>query len=202
MCPDRNWTSSNSALTLPRGSCEAFGSLTSPALAFPACCGPPCLSVVGEPDDPGSLPESLPFEIGIRCQVARHTGFRQSSFRPITRVLQDGTFSVFQWLPLLRHALFPSGFRLQVNRMTQEQSSGLLLTESGIQHRVPRRTLSAHPALRRPDSRGVRSRACRPPRSQAQVHLTPFAVYPAFPDSDYYEVSVAMGPTPAGSLTL
>ena len=53
-------------------------------------------------------------------------GFRQSSFRPITRVLQDGTFSVFQWLPLLRHALFPSGFRLQVNRMTQEHPSGLL----------------------------------------------------------------------------
>src|SRR5262249_27070438 len=48
--------------------------------------------------------------------------------------------------PLLRHALFPSGFRLQVNRMTQERSSGLLLTVSGIQHRVPRRTLSTHPA--------------------------------------------------------
>jgi hypothetical protein len=30
--------------------------------------------------------------------------------------------------------------------MTQEHSSGLLLTESGIQHRVPRRTLSMHPA--------------------------------------------------------
>ena len=30
--------------------------------------------------------------------------------------------------------------------MTQEHPSGLLLTESGIQHRVPRRTLSAHPA--------------------------------------------------------
>ena len=34
---------------------------------------------MGEPDDPGSLPESLLFEIGIRCQVARHTGFKQSS---------------------------------------------------------------------------------------------------------------------------
>src|SRR5271166_483285 len=31
--------------------------------------------------------------------------------------------------------------------MTQEHSSGLLLTESGIQHRVPRRTLSHHPVF-------------------------------------------------------
>ena len=35
--------------------------------------------------------------------------------------------------------------------MTQERSSELLLTESGIQHRVPRRTLSAHPALQFPE---------------------------------------------------
>jgi len=74
-------------------------------------------------------------------------GFRQCSFRPITRVLRDDTFSVFQCPPLFRHAPFPSGFRLQVNRMTQEQPSGLLLTESGIQHRVPRRTLSGHTAF-------------------------------------------------------
>ena len=37
-------------------------------------------------------------------------GFRQCSFRHITRVLQDGTFSVFQCPPLFRHAPFPSGF--------------------------------------------------------------------------------------------
>ena len=74
-------------------------------------------------------------------------GFRQYSFRPITRVLRDDTFSVFRCPPLFRHAPFPSGFRLPVNRMTQEQPSGLLLTESGIQHRVPRRTLSPHPAF-------------------------------------------------------
>jgi hypothetical protein len=73
-------------------------------------------------------------------------GFRQCSFRPITRVLRDDTFSVFQWPPLFRHAPFPSSFRLQVSRMTQEQPSELLLTESGIQHRVPRRTLSTHTA--------------------------------------------------------
>src|ERR1700730_7954121 len=63
-------------------------------------------------------------------------GFRQYSFRPITRVLRDGTFSVFQWLPLFWHALFPSSFRSQVNQMTQEHSSEFLLTASGIQHRV------------------------------------------------------------------
>src|SRR3954466_3457627 len=40
----------------------------------------------------------------------------------------------------------PPAFRLQVNRMTQEQPSGLLLTASGIQHRVPRRTVALHPA--------------------------------------------------------
>jgi hypothetical protein len=73
-------------------------------------------------------------------------GFRQCSFRPIARVLRDGTFSVFQWLPLLWHALFPSSFRSQVNQMTQERSSGFLLTASGIQHRVPRRTLATHTA--------------------------------------------------------
>jgi hypothetical protein len=33
--------------------------------------------------------------------------------------LQDVAFSVFQRLPLFRHALFPSGFRLQVNRTAQ-----------------------------------------------------------------------------------
>src|SRR5260370_19947748 len=68
--------------------------------------------------------------------------FRQSSFRLITRVLRDGTVSVFEWLPLFGHAVVPSGFRLQVNPMTQKHPSELPLIASGIQHRVPRRTLS------------------------------------------------------------
>ena len=38
--------------------------------------------------------------------------------------------------------------------------------------------------------------------SQAPVHLTHFAMWTAFPPSDYYWASVAMGPTPAGSLAL
>src|SRR5512135_2173664 len=45
---------------MPRGSCRAFGSLTVPAPASPACCGPPCLSAVGEPDDPGSVAREPP----------------------------------------------------------------------------------------------------------------------------------------------
>src|SRR5262249_8296483 len=71
-------------------------------------------------------------------------GFRQSSFHHIARVLQGATLHAFRWPLLLRHALVPSGFRLQVNRMTQKSPFELLLTASGIQHRVPRRTLSPH----------------------------------------------------------
>src|SRR5262245_25084431 len=74
-------------------------------------------------------------------------GFRQSSFRPSTRVLRDGTFSVSQWLPLLWHAVVPSGFRLRVNQMTQEPSFEFLLIESEIQHRVPRHTGFTSPDL-------------------------------------------------------
>src|SRR5262249_46521473 len=69
-------------------------------------------------------------------------GFRQSSFRPIARVSRDGTVSVFGWLPLFWHAVVPSGFHLQVSPMTQEHPSEFLLTASGIQLRVPRRTIS------------------------------------------------------------
>src|SRR3954453_14163384 len=82
---------------------------------------------------------------GVRFHHWR-LGFRQFSFRPITRVLQAHVFSAFQHLLLLEHAVFPSGFRLQVNPMTQKRPSEFLLTESGIQHYVPRRTLSMHPA--------------------------------------------------------
>ena len=51
----------------------------------------------------------------------------------------------------------PPAFRHQVNRMTQEQPSGLLLTASGIQHRVPRRTDFHPPAPPR-----SRLAACHP----------------------------------------
>src|SRR2546421_8394991 len=57
----------------------------------------------------------------------------------------------------------PPAFRLQVNRMTQEHPSGLLLTESGIQHRVPRRTLSKYTALQFPEVSGIRRLASRLP---------------------------------------
>ena len=51
-------------------------------------------------------------------------------------------------------------------------------------------------------SQRVRPQACRPPCSQVPVRLTPFAMCPAFPDSDYYEVSVAMGSPLNRTLTL
>jgi hypothetical protein len=47
-------------------------------------------------------------------------GFKQLSFRHIARALEDNTFSVFQRFPLLRHSIFPSDFRLQVNQMAQK----------------------------------------------------------------------------------
>jgi hypothetical protein len=74
-------------------------------------------------------------------------GFRQYSFRHIARVLQVYTVNAFRCLPLLGHAVFPSGFHLQVNPMTQKSSSELLLSETGIQRCIPRRTLSPHRAL-------------------------------------------------------
>jgi hypothetical protein len=73
-------------------------------------------------------------------------GFKQCSFRLIARALQDKTLSVFEPFPLLQHALFPYGFRFQVNRMAQRYPSEPLLTVSRIQYRVPRRTLSIHTA--------------------------------------------------------
>ncbi len=74
-------------------------------------------------------------------------GFRQCSIRPIRRASRGGALGAFSQPPLFRHALFPSGFRLQVNPMAQEHSSKFLLAVPGIQHRVTRRTLSTHPAL-------------------------------------------------------
>src|SRR3954463_3492647 len=96
--------------------------------------------------------------------------------------------------------------------MTQEHSSEFLLTESGIQHRVPRHTLSPHTALQWPDSPEV-GRVCRPQGRirlspnhtpgisptwllTAPVHLPPFALELAFPAADYYEGSVALGLAP------
>jgi hypothetical protein len=70
---DRDWASRSLPLALPRGSCGTFAWLTSAAPASPACCGPPCLSAVGKPDDPGSLPENLLPAEGIRHQVTQRT---------------------------------------------------------------------------------------------------------------------------------
>jgi hypothetical protein len=49
-------------------------------------------------------------------------GFKRFSFRHITRVLQDGSFGILHILPLSRHAVVPSAYRLQVGRVTQGYS--------------------------------------------------------------------------------
>jgi len=96
--------------------------------------------------------------------------------------------------------------------MTQEYPSEFLLTVSGIQHRVPRRTVSKHPALQ-----GLATSRCfsvigspfigaarftsdirtSPNDLQLFVNpnvnpLAPFAMYVAFPRSDYYGASDAI----------
>jgi len=61
----------------------------------------------------GSFMAALPIN-AVAMSVRFHRwrlGFRQFSFHHIARALQDGILSVFRWLPLLRHALVPSGFR-------------------------------------------------------------------------------------------
>ncbi len=93
----------------------------------------------------------------MRCHRWR-VGWRPSSLHPSARVLQGVTLPAFRWPLLLRQALVPSGLRLQVHRMTQKPPCELLLTASGIQHRVPRRTLLPHPAQHL-QSVSVRSRS-------------------------------------------
>jgi hypothetical protein len=66
------------------------GSLTSPFPASPACSGPPYLSVVSQPDDPGSSPESLLSAKGIQHQVARRTTASQPRVRRPLRTGLDG----------------------------------------------------------------------------------------------------------------
>src|SRR5262245_33790207 len=87
--------------------------------------------------------------------------------------------------------------------MTQEPPSEFLLTASGIQHRVPRRTVSPHTALPLPVILSLRlthrlSFLCISPMfmrtspligylcSGTPDRLPPFAMWPAFPASDYY----------------
>ena len=57
---DRDWASRSLPLAVPCGSGGTFAWLTWAAPASPACCGPPCLSTVGEPDDPGSFAREPP----------------------------------------------------------------------------------------------------------------------------------------------
>ncbi len=56
----------------------------------------------------------------VKYDTSWRFGFEQSSSCHITRVLQNGTLSVFEWLPLSQQALFPSDFHLQVGWVAQE----------------------------------------------------------------------------------
>src|ERR1051326_1456419 len=84
-------------------------------------------------------------------------GFEQISSRHIALVLRGGTVHAFEWPPLSRHAAFPFGFRLQVGRVTQESPLELLLTKSGLQPQVARRTQKMPPSSSTDRSNGRRS---------------------------------------------
>src|SRR5690349_1629194 len=84
-------------------------------------------------------------------------GFEQSSPRHIARVSRGGTVHVFRYPSLSRHAVVPFGFRLQVSRVTQESPLELLLTRSGIQPRVTRRTTKTPSSSSAERSNGSRS---------------------------------------------
>ena len=75
-------------------------------------------------------------------------GFRQSSFHLIAQALRNGVLHVFGHLPLYRHAIFPSAFRLQVNRFASKSFSLYFASLSQVfLIAVTRRTISMHPAL-------------------------------------------------------
>jgi hypothetical protein len=56
----------------------------------------------------------------VKYDTSWRFAFEQSGPCHITRVLQNGTLSVFEWLPLFQQALVPSDFQLQVGWMAQE----------------------------------------------------------------------------------
>jgi hypothetical protein len=98
---DRDWASRSLPLALPRGSRGTFAWLTWAAPASPACCGPPCLSTVGEPDDPGSIAREPPScgrdttpshstHTRLHFKVpplARSPGICETTSRPLSRKL-------------------------------------------------------------------------------------------------------------------
>src|SRR5262245_49420688 len=82
---DRDWASRSLPLALPRESRGTFAWLTWAAPASPACCGPPCLSAVGEPDDSGSMarePPSCGRDTTSSCSTHTRLGIKVS---PVAR---------------------------------------------------------------------------------------------------------------------
>ena len=70
-------------------------------------------------------------------------GFRQSSFRHITRVPQRPVPYAWARPPVSWHALVPFTFRIQVSHQTQEPPSEFLPAEPGIQQGASWRTGTA-----------------------------------------------------------
>jgi hypothetical protein len=73
--------------------------------------------------------------------TGRALGFRQFSFHHAIRVLLDMQISGFFASQLLEHAVFPSGFHLQVGSMTQGYHAQPLPNSLAIYHAVMRRTV-------------------------------------------------------------
>ena len=138
-------------------------------------------------------------------------GFRQCSFRHITRVLRDGTFSVFQCPPLFRHALFPSGF--SPSGQSDDPGAFLRAPPDWVRDSTPRSAAHSFSTFLQWSPLTIASVApCRSilddlqrcfsvPHARTstcchQVNLSPFAMCPVFPDSDYYGDSVAIGLAP------
>ena len=70
-------------------------------------------------------------------------GFRQSSFRHITRVPQRTVPDAWARPLVSWHALVPFTFRIQVSHQTQEPPSEFLPAEPGIHQSASRRTSSS-----------------------------------------------------------
>jgi len=69
----------------------------------------------------------------MRPSISWRLGFRQSSFRPITRVPRRAASNAWARPPLQWHAAVPFTFRIQVSHRTQEPPSEFLPAEPGIQ---------------------------------------------------------------------
>src|SRR5262245_22133142 len=103
----------------------------------------------GSPQKSDGLPLAAlhPRRCSSECAVPPlEIGIQAVSLSPYHAALAGRYLQRLPVSPAFPTGSCPLGFHPQVSRMTQKHSSKLLLTASGIQHRVPRRTLSPHTA--------------------------------------------------------